>query len=123
MPYTTYTPFADAAQDRRHRRPAQAVAGHPDIPVYERHADVLHGVGHGVGHAAAGHAADAGDRGGAMGLALRMDATGLWVIRLGGELAELGGRCYWDSLDTLQAAAKRAGIPLSDFTIHTGRNA
>ena len=102
-----YTPFADQHHDRRHRRPAQAVAGHPDIPVYERHADTVHAAG----------------QGSAMARALRMDATGLWVVRLGGELAEIGGRCYWDTLGEVTAAAKRAGIALSDLTIRTGGDA
>lgn len=109
MPHTSYAPFADTAHDRRHRRPLHAVPGHPDIPVYERHADTVHGSGH------------AADRESAMGRALRMDTTGLWVVRLGGELAEIGGRCYWDTLDDLTAAARHARVPLSDVAIHTGR--
>lgn len=107
MPYTSYTPFAETATDRRHRRPLQAVHGHPDIPVYGRHDETAHAAG----------------RERAMGRVLRMDATGLWVVRLGGELTEIGGRTYWDTLGDLQAAAKRAGIALSDLTIHTGRSA
>jgi len=103
----TYTPFADTHHDRRHRRPEQAVAGHSDIPVYERHADALHAAG----------------LGSAMARALHMDKTGLWVVCLGGELAEIGGRCYWDTLDDVTAAAKRAGIALSDLTIRTGSEA
>ncbi|HYH37732.1 MAG TPA: hypothetical protein VD860_05890 [Azospirillum sp.] len=107
MPYTSYTPFAETATDRRHRRPLQAVAGHPDIPVYGRHDETAHAAG----------------RARAMGRVLRMDATGLWVVRLGGELAEIAGRTYWETLGDLQAAARHAGIPLSDLTIHTGRSA
>jgi hypothetical protein len=102
-----YTPFTDSSHDRRHRRPAQAVAGHPDIPVYERHADAVHAAG----------------RSAAMGRVLRMDTTGLWVVSLGGELAEIGGRCYWDTLGDLTAAARHAGIALSDLTIRTGGTA
>ncbi len=105
-----YTPFADSAHDRRHRRPAHTVPGHPDIPVFGRHADMVHAAGH-------------GNAGRAMGRVLRMDTVGLWVIRLNGELAEIDGRCYWDTLGDLQAAAERAGIALSDLTIHTGRDA
>ncbi|WP_431857230.1 hypothetical protein [Azospirillum sp.] len=107
MPYTSYTPFAEPAADRRHRRPLQAVPGHPDIPVYGRRDGSAHAAG----------------RECVMGRVLRMDATGLWVVRLGGELAEIAGRTYWETLGDLQAAAKRAGLPLSDLTIHTGRNA
>ena len=105
-----YSPFADSAHDRRHRRPMQTIAGHPDIPVFGRHADIMHAAGHGSAN-------------GSMGRVLRMDSVGLWVIRLDGRMAEIGGRCYWDTLDELQAAAKGAGIALSDLTIHTGRAA
>lgn len=106
-----YTPFADQHHSRRHRNTAQAVAGYPTIPLHERHSDAVHAAGH------------SGTTGGTMARALRMDATGLWVVHLGGELAEIGGRCYWDTLGDLTAAAKRAGIPLSDLTIHTGADA
>lgn len=99
--------LADMPHERRHRRPEQSVAGHPDIPVYERPSGTAHGTG----------------RNAAMGRVLRMDTTGLWVVWLGGELAEIGGRSYWESLGDLTAAARRAGIPLSDLTIRTGWNA
>ncbi|HYG86335.1 MAG TPA: hypothetical protein VD978_08765 [Azospirillum sp.] len=100
--------FTDAHHDRRQRRPEQAVAGYPDIPVYERHNALR----------AAGSA-----RGAVMGRVLRMDTTGLWVVHLGGELAEMGGRCYWNTRGDLEEAAKRAGIALSDLIFHTGREA
>ena len=101
--------FTNAPHDRRQRRPDQAIAGYPDIPVYGRHEDALH---------AAGSAQRS-----QMGRVLRMDTTGLWVVRLGGELAEIAGRCYWDTLGDLQAAAERAGLALSDLTIRTGGEA
>ncbi len=55
-----------------------------------------------------------------MGQPIEMAATGLWVVRRGGVLITLGGRDHWDSLDALTAAARAAGVPLSDLPIHTG---
>ncbi len=100
-------PFTDLPHDRRHRRTEQTIAGFSDIPMRERPSTMVHAAGRSM----------------AMGRVLRMDTTGLWVVSLGGELAEFGGQCYWESLSDLTAAARRAGIALSDLTIRTGWNA
>ena len=78
-------PHPFAPHDRRHRRPDAMSAGLFEIPAYERSDATLHAAGE-----------DA-----RMGQVLRMDATGLWVVRLGGRLAELNGRTHWDSREAL----------------------
>lgn len=105
-----HTPFSDPPTDRRHRRPLSTVPGSAlpgliDVPSHGRRADPLHAAGH--------------DR--PMARVVHLEATGLWVVRLDGELAEIGGRSYWETLDELEAAARGAGLALSDLIVRTGR--
>ena len=57
---------------------------------------------------------------GVMGRVIHMAATGVWVVRLNGRVAEIGGRTHWDSQRELVEAARRAGIALSDLVVYTG---
>ena len=97
----------DGQNGRRHRRPSQPVAGHPEIPVHERHVETQRAAG----------------RGSAMGRVVHMDMAGVWVLRLNGELAEIDGQCHWPTQQALTAAANGAGIALSSLVIRTGRAA
>ncbi|HYD66876.1 hypothetical protein [Azospirillum sp.] len=103
---TTATAFAEAPGQRRHRRPDQPVAGHPEIPTFDRHDALTRAARRGTPP---------------MGRVLHMAATGVWAIRLGGRFVEVDGRHCWESREDLDAAAVRAGVALSDLVVDTGR--
>lgn len=104
---TIATSFAEAPGRRRHRRPDQPVAGHPEIPTFDRHDT-------GLSRTAPRGAAP-------MGRVLHMAATGVWAIRLGGRFVEVDGRNCWETRAELDAAAAQAGVALSDLVVDTGR--
>ncbi|WP_372397712.1 hypothetical protein ABMY26_27345 [Azospirillum sp. HJ39] len=56
-----------------------------------------------------------------MGRIVEMAFSRIWVIKRQGALTEVAGRLYWPDRNSLERAAARAGIPLSDVVIHTGR--
>ncbi|HYH23413.1 MAG TPA: hypothetical protein VD995_32760 [Azospirillum sp.] len=104
--------FAEAPGQRRHRRPDQPVAGHSDIPTFDRH-DA------GMSFSGAARTALRGTP--PMGRVLHMAATGVWAIRLGGRFVEVDGRNCWEDREDLATAAARAGVVLSDLVVDTGR--
>lgn len=106
------TSFAEAPGQRRHRRPDQPVAGHPEIPTFDRHD---------AGLSLSGAARTTRRGTPPMGRVLHMAATGVWAIRLGGRFVEVDGRNCWESRDALNAAAAQAGVALSDLVVDTGR--
>lgn len=56
-----------------------------------------------------------------MGRIVEMAFSRIWVVKRQGALTEVEGRLYWPDRNSLERAAARAGIPLSDIVIHTGR--
>ncbi|WP_144428151.1 hypothetical protein [Azospirillum thiophilum] len=56
-----------------------------------------------------------------MGRIVEMAFSRIWVIKRQGALTEVEGRLYWPDRCSLERAAARAGIPLSDVVIRTGR--
>ncbi len=56
-----------------------------------------------------------------MGRIVEMAFSCIWVIKRQAALTEIEGRLYWPDRSSLERAAARAGIPLSDVVIHTGR--
>lgn len=97
--------------DRRERRPLQAVGGHPDSPVFARADGAPHPVTQARPPVASGQP---------LGQVIHMAATGVWVVKRNGRVAEINGRSHWESQRTLAADAERAGIALSNLVIRTG---
>ncbi|PWC36461.1 hypothetical protein [Azospirillum sp. TSO35-2] len=55
-----------------------------------------------------------------LGQVIEMATTGVWVVKRDGVLAAIGGRMCWPDRASLEQAAARAGIALSDIAVHTG---
>ena len=105
------SPAPCSPSERRDRSPQSPSATLGHIPFFERDPSLLHPT---ASHRPAPVAP--------LPLAqpIEMATTGIWVVKRGGTLIEIGGRDHWCSREALAAAADKAGIPLSDLPIHTG---
>lgn len=105
--------------DRRERHPLPKAGGHADGVLFGQLSGQLSGradaAPHPVTQARPRPAADQ-----PLAQAIHMAATGVWVVRRNGRVAEINGHFHWDSQATLAADAARAGIALSDIVIRTG---
>ena len=45
---------------------------------------------------------------------INLGRTGLYVVMRGGQLATLGGRCYWTDATQARDAARRENVPVCD---------
>ncbi len=101
--------------DRRERHPLPMVGGHADGALFGQLSGRADAAPHPVTQARPQPAA-----GQPLAQAVHMAATGVWVVKRNGRVAEINGHVHWDSQATLAADAERAGIALSDIVIRTG---
>ncbi len=50
---------------------------------------------------------------------VNLERTGVYVVMRGGELATLGGRCYWPDVAQAREAARRENASVSDSVLRT----
>lgn len=56
----------------------------------------------------------------ALGRAVLLERTGVWVVRVSGRIAEFEGRTFWHDRRALAADAARAGVALTEQPLRTG---
>ena len=105
--------------DRRERHPLPMGGGHADGVLFGQFSGQLSGRADAAPHPVT-QARPQPAAGQPLAQAIHMAATGVWVVRRNGRVAEINGQFHWDSQSKLAADAERAGIPLSDIVIRTG---
>ncbi|MBP2295654.1 hypothetical protein [Azospirillum rugosum] len=105
--------------DRRERHPLPMVGGHADAALFGLLPGQLSGRADTAPHPVT-QARPQPTAGHPLAQAVHMAATGVWVVKRNGRVAEINGRTHWESKSSLGADAERAGIALSDIVIRTG---
>lgn len=50
---------------------------------------------------------------------VNLGRTGLFIVMRGGQMATLGGRCYWSDAIQARDAARRENMPVCDGVLRT----
>lgn len=103
--------FPSRANDRRERFPVPSTRGYGDVPAFDRTDTAPHPVTQARPQPASGQP---------LAQVIHMAATGLWVVKRNGRVAEINGNSHWESRNALAVEAERAGVALSDLVIRTG---